>query len=77
MRSHWSTAISARGVAESSEVSNGGLVAPDEGRPSGARTSSCPPLARYLNAIRADLHLVVHFEGRPPVELTLDELAEA
>ncbi len=34
-------------------------------------------LARYLGAIGADLHLVVHFEGRPPVELTLDELAEA
>lgn len=37
---------------------------------------SCPPLARYLSAIGADLHLVVHFEGRPPVELTLDELVE-
>jgi transcriptional regulator with XRE-family HTH domain len=34
-------------------------------------------LSRYLSAIGADLHLVVHFEGVPPVELTLDELAEA
>jgi DNA-binding XRE family transcriptional regulator len=34
-------------------------------------------LARYLGAIGADLHLVVRFEGRPPVELTLDELSEA
>lgn len=33
-------------------------------------------LARYLSAIGADLHLVVQFEGRPPVELTLDELTE-
>lgn len=32
-------------------------------------------LARYLGAIGADLHLVVQFEGRPPVELTLDELS--
>ncbi len=34
-------------------------------------------LARYMSAIGADLHLVVRFEGRPPVELALDELAEA
>lgn len=34
-------------------------------------------LARYLGAIGADLHLVVRFEGRPPVELTLEELTEA
>ena len=34
-------------------------------------------LARYLGAIGADLHLVVRFEGRPPVELSLDELSEA
>jgi len=34
-------------------------------------------LARYLSAIGADLHLVVHFQGRPPVELTLDELSGA
>ena len=33
-------------------------------------------LARYLGAIGADLHLVVRFEGRPPVELSLDELTE-
>lgn len=31
-------------------------------------------LARYLGAIGADLHLVVRFEGRPPVEFSLDEL---
>ena len=34
-------------------------------------------LARYLGAIGADLHLVVRFEGRPPVELSLDELSKA
>jgi DNA-binding XRE family transcriptional regulator len=34
-------------------------------------------LARYLGAIGADLRLVVLFEGRPPVELTLDELTDA
>ena len=34
-------------------------------------------LPRYLGEIGSDLHLAMHFEGRPPVELTLDELAEA
>ncbi len=33
-------------------------------------------LAKYLGAIGAELHLVVRFEGRRPVELTLEELIE-